>query len=203
MPLRLAFAVVFLFCTGWLSAQDMSPQKCGECHESQFETWLDAKHNARGIVCAACHGPFHSGTLNGCKACHTGEHNVQFKDWQFVKDYMVEGDTSDYYCIVCHNPHNPKVAKVLLCTSCHGPDKPPVQPRKTFHASVQSAHNAFASVAPKMNDDSWNKMIKSTGGKVLIGSSVVIIAGVLIFPYLYTGFAFVRWIKRKLTRRKP
>ena len=145
-----------------LSAQGMAPEKCGECHESQFQTWLEAKHNTRGVVCAACHGDFHSGSLNGCKSCHTGKHNVQFKDWQFVKDYMVEGDTSDYYCIVCHNPHNPKKAKILLCSSCHGPAVPPVQPRKTFLTSVQTAHNAFASVAPRMDEDFWNKTMKST-----------------------------------------
>jgi hypothetical protein len=194
--------ILFLLSAGWLSAQDMSPQKCGECHESQFETWLEAKHNERGVVCAACHGDFHSGTLNGCKACHTGEHNVQFKDWQFVKDYMVEGDTSDYYCIVCHNPHNPKKAKVLLCNSCHGPAKPPVQPREAFLGSIQRAHNTFATIAPKMDEDAWNRRMKSTSGKLLIGSIVLVVGGILIFPYFYTAFAFLRWLKRRITRKK-
>jgi hypothetical protein len=196
----LAFALLS-FSFGLVHAQNMSPEKCGECHESQFQIWLEAKHNARGVVCAACHGDFHSGTLNGCKACHTGEHNIQFKDWQFVRDYMVERDTSDYYCIVCHNPHNPKKAKVLLCNSCHGPAAPPVQPRKTFLTSLQTAHNAFASIAPRMDEDSWNRRMKSTGGKLLVGAGVVTVGGLLLFPYLYTGFVFLRWIKRKIFRK--
>lgn len=196
----IAFAL-FLSSVGLLCAQDMAPEKCGECHESQFQTWLEAKHNERGVVCAACHGAFHSGSLNGCKSCHTGKHNVQFKDWQFVKDYMVEGDTSDYYCIVCHNPHNPKRAKVLLCSSCHGPKIPPVQPRTAFLASVQTAHNTFASIAPRMNEDSWNKMMKSGKGKFLLGAGAAIVVGLLLFPYAYTGFVFLRWLKRKITRK--
>ncbi|HSP06860.1 MAG TPA: hypothetical protein VLR94_06755, partial [Acidobacteriota bacterium] len=81
----------------------MSPKDCGVCHESQYKTWTTARHNQRGVACAVCHGAFHSGSLNGCLACHTGEHKLQYKNWEFVKDYMVEGDISNYYCITCHD----------------------------------------------------------------------------------------------------
>jgi hypothetical protein len=182
------------------NAQDMLPKDCGSCHESQFQAWLNATHNKRGVVCSACHGEFHSGALNGCTICHSPEHKVDYEDWQFVKDYRVEEDTSDYYCIVCHDPHNPIKAKVLLCNSCHGSNKPSPQPRKAFRASIQKAHNAFAEIAPRMDEDTWNRRIKSRSGKLLIGAGIVIIGGILVFPYFYTLFAFFRWLKRKMKR---
>lgn len=199
LPFACAVALLFLFARSGAS-QDMSAKDCGSCHESQYKTWTTAKHNTRGVVCAACHGTFHSGTLNPCTSCHTGEHNLQYKNWQFVKDYMVEGDTSDYYCIVCHDPHNPKKAKVLLCNSCHGSTVAEIQPRKGFRATLQTAHNAFASVAPKMDEDAWNRRVKSRSGKVEIAAGAAVVGGLLLFPYLYTGFVFVRWLKRKIKR---
>lgn len=180
----------------------MAAKDCGACHDSQYKTWMQAKHNQEGVVCSACHGDFHSGSLNGCTSCHTGQHNLQYKDWQFVKDYMVEGDTSDYYCIVCHDPHNPKKAKVLLCNSCHGPAAGEIQPRKGFRVSLQKAHNVFAKVGPEMDEDAWNRRIKSTSGKLMLGGSVLVIGGLLVFPYIYTGLAFFRWLKRKFTRKQ-
>jgi hypothetical protein len=198
------FFAALLLISGFVSfaaSQDMSSQDCGSCHESQFKTWTDAKHNQRGIVCAACHGPFHSGTLNGCTSCHTGEHKLDYKQWQFVKDYMVEGDTSDYYCIVCHDPHNPIKEKVLLCNSCHGAGNSEPQPRKSFRTSLQKAHNSFAEIAPRMDEDAWNRRIKSTGGKLMIGAAAAVIGAALIFPYIYTLAAFIKWLKRKFGKR--
>jgi hypothetical protein len=196
------FAALLILCLcGSALAQDMAAKDCGACHESQFKTWLLAKHNTEGVVCAACHGAFHSGSLNACTACHTGEHSMQYKNWQFVKDYMVEGDTSDYYCIVCHDPHNPKKAKVLLCNSCHGSPAGEIQPRKGFRMSLQKAHDVFAEVGPNMDEDAWNHRIKSTSGKLMIGGGMVLLACVLLFPYFYTGFAFLRWVRRKFTKR--
>lgn len=195
--LLLTFSLIPILCT----SQDMLPKDCGSCHETQFKSWLDATHNKRGVVCGACHGEFHSGTLNGCTVCHSGEHKVNYENWQFVKDYRVEGDTSDYYCIVCHDPHNPVKAKVLLCNTCHGPNKPAPQPRKAFRASIQKAHNTFAEIAPRMDEDTWNRRMKTTSGKLMIGAGVFVVGGVLLFPYFYTLFAFLRWLKRKITRR--
>ena len=202
--MRAIWLLLILFLIPTISnSQDMSAADCGSCHESQFKTWLDATHNKRGVVCGACHGEFHSGTLNGCTICHSGEHKVNYENWQFVKDYRVEGDTSDYYCIVCHDPHNPVKAKVLLCNTCHGPDKPAPQPRKGFRASIQKAHNVFANVAPRMDEDTWNRRLKSTRGKITIGAGVVVVGGILLFPYFYTLFAFFRWVKRKIKPERP
>lgn len=191
------FALLIAFSA---TAQDMLPKECGSCHESQFKTWLDAAHNQRGVVCSACHGEFHSGTLNGCTICHTGEHKIDYKDWQFVKDYKVEGDTSDYYCIVCHEPHNPIKAKVLLCNSCHGSQNHEPQPRKSFRFSIQKAHNVFARIAPQMDEEKWNRRMKSTSGKIMIVGVAVVIGSVVLFPYFYTLFAFFRWIKKRIKK---
>jgi hypothetical protein len=185
------------------AASEMASQQCGECHESQFANWQKAKHSTTGVTCQGCHGEFHSGALIGCTSCHsTIEHKVNFKEWELVKDYMAEDDETDYYCIVCHDPHHPKKEKVLLCNNCHGPDVPKVQPRAAFKTSIQKAHDTFAKVAPAVNDDKWNRRFKSKGGKLLLGSGVVIIAVLIIFPYFYTGFAFLRWLKRKLRRKR-
>jgi len=80
-------------------AQGMSSEQCGTCHESQYNTWKQGKHNMKLGPCNACHGEFHSGSLKGCTGCHSTSHKVHYKNWEFVKDYVVEGDTSDYYCI--------------------------------------------------------------------------------------------------------
>jgi hypothetical protein len=193
--------LLLIFASPFLWSQDMDPKECGTCHETQFQTWQQAKHFKNGVVCGVCHGEFHSGTLSGCTGCHTGEHNLQYKQWQFVKDYMVEGDTSDYYCIVCHDPHNPKKAKILLCNSCHGSTTHEVQPRKTFRMSLQKAHDLFAQAAPRMDEAAWNRRIKSRSGKILLAAGGLIVAGLLIFPYLFTGFVFIRWLRRKWKNR--
>jgi hypothetical protein len=179
----------------------MDSKECGSCHESQYQQWITAKHKTQGVVCSACHGDFHSGSLNGCTTCHTGKHNLNYQQWQFVKDYMVEGDTSDYYCIVCHDPHNPKKAKVLLCNSCHGSTTNEPPPRKQFRVALQTSHNLFATIAPEMDEDTWNRRMKSTSGKLMIGGAAILIAGVLLFPYFYTGIAFIRWVKKKIQHR--
>lgn len=184
-----------------LPPAEMSAKECGVCHESQYNTWTTAKHNQRGIVCAVCHGAFHSGSLNGCTGCHTGEHKLQYKNWEFVKDYIVEGDNSNYYCITCHDPHNPGKEKVLLCSGCHGTSTAKMQPRKTVEMSLQRTHNILAKVAPEMDEDKWNRRLKSTSGKLLVGSGGLLAAGLLAFPYFYTLFAFVRWLKQR--RNKP
>jgi hypothetical protein len=63
---------------GLVCAQDMAPEKCGECHESQFQTWLEANTMKEERFAPPVTG-FPFGSLNGCKSCHTGKHNVQFK----------------------------------------------------------------------------------------------------------------------------
>lgn len=207
LSLRLAFYLLLVFCSSYVlaqDAQDMAPKDCGTCHETQFHTWQQAKHFKGGVVCGVCHGEFHSGTLSGCTGCHTGKHNLDYRNWQFVRDYMVEGDTSDYYCIVCHDPHNPKKAKILLCNSCHGSTANEPQPRKGFRMSLQSAHNVFAEVAPRIDEASWNRRIKSRAGKIQLGAGAILVGGLLLFPYAFTTFVAVRWIRRKLrTRRNP
>jgi hypothetical protein len=176
---------------------DMSAKECGGCHDSQYKTWTTAKHFKRGVVCAVCHGAFHSGSLNGCTGCHTGQHKLHYTDWEFVKDYMVEGDNSNYYCITCHDPHNPVKEKVLLCNGCHGPTTANMQPRKTFFVSLQKTHDMMARIAPEMDEDKWNRRMKSTSGKLLFGGGAALIGGLLIFPYFYTGFSFIRWLKKR------
>ena len=189
---RLLCVSVILFLNCIASAQDMTPKDCGSCHESQFKTWLTAVHNQRGVVCSACHGEFHSGTLNGCTICHTGEHKIDYNQWQFVKDYKVEGDTSDYYCIVCHDPHNPIKAKVLLCNSCHGAKNPEPQPRKSFRIGIQKAHNVFAQVAQKMDEDAIASNQKLFPKRLYEGSNNlqtpgILISGVLVFFFPVTA----------------
>jgi hypothetical protein len=199
--LRLAF-LLFILCESFSWGQDMAAKECGSCHETQFQTWQQAKHFKMGVVCGVCHGEFHSGTLSGCTGCHTGKHNLEFRNWQFVRDYMVEGDTSDYYCIVCHDPHNPKKAKILLCNTCHGSTAKEPQPRKSVRMSLQSAHNLFADIAPRMDEATWNRRIKSRSGKIQLGAGVIVIGALLLFPYVFTGVVGIRWIRRKWRERR-
>jgi hypothetical protein len=58
----------------------------------------------------------------------------------------------------------------------------------------------FAKIAPEMDEDAWNRRMKSTSGKLMIGTAGLIVAGVVIFPYFYTLYAFFRWIKRKFKK---
>jgi hypothetical protein len=180
-----------------LPARGMPSKECGVCHETQYKGWSAARHCQRGVTCASCHGEFHSGSLSGCLKCHTGKHKLQYQNWEFVKDYMVEGDDSDYYCITCHDPHNPVKEKVLVCVGCHGNSTAEMLPRKTVLLSLQSSHNALAGIALNMDHDTWNRRFKSTGGKLLFGGGALLAGGVLMFPYFYTLFAFARWAKKR------
>src|SRR5262245_10133533 len=88
---RSIVTILFLLIASAAFGQSMDSKECGSCHESQYQIWITAKHKTQGVVCSACHGEFHSGSLNGCTTCHTGKHNLNYQQWQFVKDYMVEG----------------------------------------------------------------------------------------------------------------
>lgn len=175
----------------------MPSKQCGVCHESQYRSWTVARHSERDVACASCHGEFHSGSLSGCTKCHTGKHKLQYQNWEFVKDYMVEGDASDYYCITCHDPHNPVKEKVLVCAGCHGTSTAEMLPRKTVLVSLQTSHNALADIALNMDADVWNRRFKSAGGKILFGGGALVAGGLLLFPYLFTLITFVRWIKKR------
>lgn len=197
------FALLAACCsTAMAGDTGMTSQQCGSCHDSQYNMWKQGKHNTKLGGCSACHGEFHSGSLKGCtESCHTGNHKLKYKHWGFVSDYIVEGDTSDYYCIRCHNPHDPVKTDMLVCAACHGGEKGEVQPRKGIRFTSQRVHNLFAWAGPIVDDMGWDKSLKTKRGKVLFAAAGGLFGFAVLFPYLYTTYVFLRWILRKWRRR--
>ena len=63
--------------------------------------------------------------------------------------------------------------------------------------SVAICKAIMAGIAPEMDDDTWNHRLKSTPAKLMMGGGVLLAASFLLFPYFYTLFAFVRWIRKR------
>jgi hypothetical protein len=202
MRCSIRFLLVLLLFCGVTAAEEMTSQECGTCHESQYDTWKQGKHNMRLGQCSACHGEFHSGSLKGCTGCHSASHEVQYRSWEFVQDYIVEGDTSDYYCIRCHDPHDPAKAEMQICSTCHGSRLAEAQPRKAIRLAAQETHNLYAWMALPIEEMQLGKMMKTTRGKVMVAGGAAFVGLLLVVPYLYTGFVFFRWVLRKVFRRR-
>jgi cytochrome c553 len=117
-----------------------TPRYCQTCHGPRHAQWSAGSHKT--VICEVCHGaaqghpqnrklPIPSDTVRLCTQCHEampGRPRTQ-------PQIEVAQHSGGQQCIVCHNPHSPKIvsaaAKVTgdaaagkqraaACASCHG-----------------------------------------------------------------------------------
>ncbi len=114
---------------------------CQSCHSERHAQW--SANNHKSVTCETCHGaaqghpekgklPIPADTVKLCTLCHEampGRPGTQ-------PQIRVAQHSSGQQCIVCHNPHAPKLAGVVAkvagdaaagskkhagsCASCHG-----------------------------------------------------------------------------------
>jgi len=119
-----------------------TPAYCKTCHAERHALW--SANNHKTVICEVCHGaaeghpqngklPIPTDTVKLCTLCHenmTGRPRTQ-------PQIDVAQHANNQQCIVCHNPHAPKIqtaaAKVAgdaaagreraaACAGCHGPN---------------------------------------------------------------------------------
>lgn len=119
-----------------------SPLYCQTCHGERHAQWSADGH--RSVSCEVCHGaaqghpgngklPIPSDTVRLCTLCHEampGRPRVQ-------PQIEVATHSAGQQCIVCHNPHAPRIAgaaatvagdtaagakRAAACSRCHGAD---------------------------------------------------------------------------------
>ena len=117
-----------------------TPAYCKSCHAERHALW--SANNHKTVICEVCHGaaeghpqngklPIPTDTVKLCTLCHesmTGRPRTQ-------PQIDVAQHANNQQCIVCHNPHAPKIqtaaAKVAgdaaagreraaACAGCHG-----------------------------------------------------------------------------------
>ena len=127
-----------------------SASYCQGCHGDRHAQWSAGNH--KSVACETCHGPGNGHPQNGklpipadsvrlCTLCHEATAGRPAAQPQ-VK---VAAHAGGQQCIVCHNPHSPKIAAAAVkvtgniaagkkhaesCASCHGADG--VSPNETW-----------------------------------------------------------------------
>ena len=129
---------------GEIAAQEpayRTPRYCKDCHSERYAQWSANSH--KSVICEVCHGaaqdhpakgklPIPADTRKLCTLCHeqmTGRPRTQ-------PQIDLAQHSGGQQCIVCHNPHAPKLAGVVAqvagdaaaggkkhassCASCHG-----------------------------------------------------------------------------------
>jgi predicted CXXCH cytochrome family protein len=118
-----------------------TPRYCTSCHEERYAQW--SANNHKTVECEICHGAAQGHPENGklpipkdtrklCTLCH--ERMAARPRAQPQIDPAKHG--AGQQCIVCHNPHAPKIVGVVakvtgdpaagekkhaaVCASCHG-----------------------------------------------------------------------------------
>ena len=127
-----------------LAAQDpvfQTPRYCESCHSERYAQW--SANNHKTVTCETCHGaakghpqsgklPIPADTRKLCTLCH--ERMAERPRTQ--PQIEVAQHAGAQQCVVCHNPHAPKLAGVVAkvagdvsagrkkhaasCASCHG-----------------------------------------------------------------------------------
>jgi cytochrome c553 len=120
-----------------------TPRYCQSCHAERYAQWSANSHKT--VICEVCHGaaqghplqkaklPIPTDTRKLCTLCHEampGRPRTQ-------PQIEVAQHSAGQQCIVCHNPHSPKIAtaavkvtgdpaagriRAAACASCHGAD---------------------------------------------------------------------------------
>lgn len=117
-----------------------TPRYCQTCHQERYALW--SANNHKSVICEVCHGAAQGHPQNGklpipkdtaklCTLCHEempGRPRTQ-------PQIDVAKHSGGQQCIVCHNPHAPKIATsatkvtgdaatgqkhAAVCASCHG-----------------------------------------------------------------------------------
>ena len=117
-----------------------TPNYCRTCHAERHALWSANSH--KSVSCEVCHGaaqghpqngklPIPTDTVKLCSLCHEampGRPRTQ-------PQIEVAQHSSGQQCIVCHNPHSPKIVaaavmvagdaaagakRAAACASCHG-----------------------------------------------------------------------------------
>ena len=117
-----------------------TPRYCQTCHSERHAQW--SAHSHKTVICEVCHGaaqghpqngklPIPSDTVKLCTLCHEampGRPRTQ-------PQIEVAQHSAGQQCIVCHNPHAPKIAgaavkvagdaaagqqRAAACAGCHG-----------------------------------------------------------------------------------
>ena len=117
-----------------------TPAYCVGCHGERHAQWSAGNHKT--VSCETCHGaaqghpqsgklPIPSNTVELCTLCHEAMPGRPASQPQVDP----KGHAGSEQCIVCHNPHAPKIAAVAAkvagdaaagkkaagaCASCHG-----------------------------------------------------------------------------------
>ena len=138
-----------------------SPRYCESCHDERHAQW--SANNHKSVSCEVCHGaaqghpengklPIPADTRKLCTLCH--ERMAERPRPQPQVDLAQH--SSGQQCIVCHNPHAPKLAGVVAvvagdaaagarthaarCASCHGKDG--ISPNDTW-PNLAGQHAAY------------------------------------------------------------
>jgi len=117
-----------------------TPRYCQTCHSARYAQWSANSHKT--VICEVCHGAAQGHPQNGklpiptdtrklCTLCHEampGRPRAQ-------PQIDLAQHSGGQQCIVCHNPHSPKIGAVVAkvtgdvaegkkhaatCASCHG-----------------------------------------------------------------------------------
>ncbi len=117
-----------------------TPGYCQACHTERHAQWSANSH--KSVICEVCHGPAKGHPQNGklpipkdtaklCSLCHEAMPGRPRTQPQIV----IAQHSGGQQCIVCHNPHAPKIAAAAIkvtgdakagqqraaaCASCHG-----------------------------------------------------------------------------------
>ena len=117
-----------------------TPRYCRDCHGERHAQW--SANNHKTVSCETCHGaakghpqsgklPIPSDTVKLCTLCHESMPGRPATQPQIE----VKQHAGGQQCIVCHNPHAPKIAAAAMkvagdpaagakaaagCANCHG-----------------------------------------------------------------------------------
>jgi cytochrome c553 len=137
-----------------------TPRYCQACHSARHAQWSANSHKT--VICEVCHGaaqghpqngklPIPSDTVKLCTLCHEampGRPRTQ-------PQIELAQHSAGQQCIVCHNPHAPKIAsssakvvgdaaaggkRAAACASCHGANG--ISPNDTW-PNLAGQHAAY------------------------------------------------------------
>jgi cytochrome c553 len=117
-----------------------TPRYCQTCHSERHAQWSAGSH--KSVICEVCHGAAQGHPQNGklpipkdtaklCSLCHEAMPGRPHTQPQID----VAKHSGGQQCIVCHNPHSPKIAatavkvagdakagqqRAAACAGCHG-----------------------------------------------------------------------------------
>ncbi len=133
---------------------------CQSCHAERYAQWSANSHKT--VICEVCHGaaqghpqngklPIPSDTVKLCTLCHEAMPGRPRTQPQIDLDQHSAGAQ----CIVCHNPHAPKITtaavkvsgnaaagekRAAVCAGCHGAQG--ISPNDTW-PNLAGQHSAY------------------------------------------------------------